>query len=235
MIGVYAAGKSAGHIEVLQDPDGMRKQLVESYVMRSYSPGDKGGESGDTHHSPPPVVIYDARNSLYRRVSSIGARVLAAARDHVQAQSAELARRIAQLERDLEAAASTGAGSALERTVVVGSNESRATSSDEAWRQLVVAKEEAAYWQEAAKRLSGQWQWVVTNSLAVNAFVTPVRALNARCTTSRVLAGVRAVRFDASPYPLPRARALPAGLRPLVLPALRLCARGLAAQVRAIR
>ena len=78
---IYGAGKSAGHVEVLEDPDGVAKQMVVSVIVGTHQSED-GKETKAGYHK---------RNSpLRQRVERVGVRVLHAAREEVDARLAAL-------------------------------------------------------------------------------------------------------------------------------------------------
>ena len=124
---LYQAGKASGHVDVLEDPDGLAKQIVKEVLAGSHFSSD-GTKKPSWHKRSSP---------LHKRVQKIGEAVLQAARDEVAAQ--------------LEALPKKKEGVA-----------------EDAW---VVEKREEL--KGAAQRLRGTWHWVVTNSDAPNAFVTP--------------------------------------------------------------
>lgn len=152
--GIYAAGLSAGQMEVLQDPEAMRQKLQQLYVVRSHTHEGDRGELAEP-------VVYHETSALYRRVAGIGARILVAAREHVGAKRAASLGKLRAVERELEALAEPGWHAASAARLQLES-------------ECVAMRKEVEYWEDAAKRLNGHWTWVVTNSTAINAFVTPL-------------------------------------------------------------
>ena len=125
-IGLYQAGKSSGHVEVLEDPDGVAKKIIQEIIVSSHADDGKGKNPG----------WYKRDTPLHRRVRKVGEKVLQAARDEVKAS-------LAQLPKNPSA------------------------------EQESAVNEQREALESALQRLRGTWHWVVTNSDAPNAFVTP--------------------------------------------------------------
>lgn len=89
------------------------------------------------------VDVHDAQSAAYRRVKTVGVRCLEAARSFVAAETAR-----------------------LETELVVARSRGDVGKAGELGRGLEELR-------GAARRLGGEWTWVVTNSEAVNAFVSP--------------------------------------------------------------
>lgn len=73
---IYQAGKASGHVEVLEDPDGMAKTLVKEVIVSQHAV-DSGSEKRPGWHK--------RSSPLHRRVSQLGETVLHAARAEVAA------------------------------------------------------------------------------------------------------------------------------------------------------
>ena len=117
-IAIYHAGKASGHVEVLEDPDGVQKQLVGEYIVNSHS-----GECEPGLHrkdSPPRL-----------RIERIGRRIVHAAHDEV---TRELQRAKAELE-NLEERSRRG-GLSREETVSKSPLEERVAELSRARKRL---------------------------------------------------------------------------------------------------
>mmetsp|Transcript_14312 Transcript_14312/g.38609 ORF Transcript_14312/g.38609 Transcript_14312/m.38609 type:complete len:531 (+) Transcript_14312:72-1664(+) len=150
--GIYGAGKSAGHTEVLQDPDGMRRKVVLAHIQRSF-------EAEDERKKP---RVYREFSAPYRRVAAVAPRVLQAAREHVDLQAAMAEREARDLGAQLKA-----------ERAAAKAGESTAAGVQSVQAALDTALSLREFWAAAQERLAGDWRWVVTNSELVNAFVTP--------------------------------------------------------------
>ena len=77
---IYQAGKASGHVDVLEDPDGVAKQVVMEIIESSHQSSNPKKKPG----------WHKRGSKLHRRVDAVGQRVLDAARDEVVAQLAAL-------------------------------------------------------------------------------------------------------------------------------------------------
>lgn len=123
---IYGAGKAAGHVEVLDDPEGVRNQVINEVVMSNHHADD--GKKGPGWHAMDSKVA--------KRVAKVGKRLLKAAREEIDESLAKLP----------------------------------PASEDE---PSDVA-ELRGFLESAKKRICGTWNFVVTTSDVVNAFVTPM-------------------------------------------------------------
>ena len=78
---VYGAGKSAGHIEILDDPKGIAKAIVRQVIIQSHVPDEE---------NPEPAGYLTKEMPERQRVEAVGKRVLFAAREEVEAELAKL-------------------------------------------------------------------------------------------------------------------------------------------------
>lgn len=156
-VAIYGAGKAAGHVEVLRDPEKVRRALIWEHIQRTHV-SETGREAG----------FYKPFMKSYRRVARVANRILQAARDVIREDLAlvvdELARKRAELEVEESLRKEQGLArtSAKRRAAIVAA--------------IASLEEREAELRGAQDRLAGNWQWVVTTSDSVNAFVTPVRA-----------------------------------------------------------
>jgi hypothetical protein len=176
VVAIYTAGRSAGSMDALTDPEGMRNQLIAKHIERTFIPSDR---STQPRMHPP-------SSSMQRRLSQVGTRILAAAREHIAAQRVELGATIKRLQGERVKIASRG----------------RSRLSDEELDMLLEtearienARAAEADWAEAAGRLNGHWNWVVTNSSAVN-----VRRASLHCAALHRCAPARCVSTECVPW-----------------------------------
>lgn len=74
---IYQCGKASGHIEVLEDPDGMAKAIVKEVVESAHADESNSGKEPGWHKRGSP---------LHDRVASVGENVLRSARDAVSSK-----------------------------------------------------------------------------------------------------------------------------------------------------
>ena len=171
--GLYYAGKSAGHVEVLEDPDRVAKEVVRDIIQSSHF--------SETGKKP----AWHKRNSpLHKRVESIGSRVLHAAREDLRSKLAalpsfppeppEVTKRREQLTAALGRMPPPSADS--DPPEILAKRQKLITALEELPNfppepEDVAEKRETLT--KALGRLRGTWHYVVTNSDVPNAFVTP--------------------------------------------------------------
>ena len=88
---IYGAGKTAGHTEVLEDPDGIAKQVITEIIVQTHH--DKKGEKKNPSY-------YKRGSAVRQRVEAVGNRVLAAAREEVAALLEKLPKPASALDMD---------------------------------------------------------------------------------------------------------------------------------------